>query len=157
MTTPKTLKLSAQLIEYGANPNAIFKYIYQQESPEKMALLQRFLGNLHFYCDGNVCIGVVSNEDYALTGTNAEYTDGFVNFPRSISGVQLAALVYDRDDTTRVSLRCDDPALRLDLFAEKYHGGGHACASAFTLVGPYERFEKLLINSLQEHLNLFSK
>jgi nanoRNase/pAp phosphatase (c-di-AMP/oligoRNAs hydrolase) len=47
-------------------------------------------------------------------------------------------------------------ALRLDLFAAKFYGGGHMCASAFTVIEPYERFEKVLINALQTHLDSFS-
>lgn len=157
MTTAKTLRIAADLIEMGAQPSAIFQKIYQNESREKIALLKRFLETLKFYLDGKVCVGVVTEEDYSATGTTSDDTSSLVNYPREIRGVKVAVLVYDRDGKTRVSLRTENPSLRLDKLAAKFHGGGHACAAAFSMNSPYEKFEKVLINALQEHLNSFTQ
>lgn len=156
-TTSQTFRIASQLVMSGADPNCVFNNIFQNESREKIALFQRFLQTLRFYCDGKVCVGVVTEKDYKLTKTSSADTDGFVNFPRSISGVEVSILVYDRDGLTRLSLRCDNPSWRLDLFAAKFNGGGHSCAAAFTISDSYEKFEKFLINALQEHINSFSK
>jgi phosphoesterase RecJ-like protein len=155
-TAARTLFLASQLALQGADPHRIFLEIYENESREKFALLQRFLSSLTFYIDGAVCVGRLTERDFVETGTAAADTEGLVNFPRTIKGVRISAIVYDREGKTRVSLRSDDPGLRLDLFAAKFFGGGHFCAVAFTVSDSYEKFEQTFINGLRAHLDAFS-
>ncbi|MDR0740662.1 MAG: bifunctional oligoribonuclease/PAP phosphatase NrnA [Puniceicoccales bacterium] len=155
-TVARTLFLASQLALWGADPHRIFVEIYENEPREKFALLQRFLASLEFYAEGTICVGRLTEQDFMETGTTANDTEGLVNFPRTIKGVRIAAIAYDREGKTRVSLRSDDPALRLDLFAAKFLGGGHFCAVAFTVNDPYEKFEKNFINALQVHMDSFS-
>jgi phosphoesterase RecJ-like protein len=155
-TTARTLFLAAQLALKGADPHQIFVKIYQNEPREKFILLQRFLASLKFYADDAICVGRVTERDYLETRTKAEDTEGFVNYSRSIAGVRISGIAYDREGKTRISLRSDEPALRLDLLAGKFFGGGHTCAASFTVDSDYEKFEKVFINTLQVHLDLFS-
>ncbi|MDR1366346.1 MAG: DHH family phosphoesterase [Puniceicoccales bacterium] len=155
-TTVRTLFLAAKLASQGANPHRIFIEIYQNEPREKFALIQRFLTSLGFYVDGTICVGRLTEKDFIETGTTADDTEGLVNFPRTIKGVRVAAIAYDREGKTRISLRSDDPTLRLDLFAAKFLGGGHFCAVAFTINDSYEKFEAGFISSLRAHLDAFT-
>ncbi|MDR1907148.1 MAG: bifunctional oligoribonuclease/PAP phosphatase NrnA [Puniceicoccales bacterium] len=154
-TTARTLFLAARLALQGADPHRIVVDIYQNESREKFALMQRFWASLRYYADGKICVGRVTEQDYLETGTTANDTEGFANQLCFISGVYIAVIAYARDGRTRISLRSDDPVLRLDLFAAKFSGGGHTCAAAFTVNDPYEKFEKTLINALEVHLESF--
>lgn len=156
-TTALTLYLASRLASAGADPHEIFVRIYQNEPRAKFELLQRFLASMRFYLDGTVCTGNITEEDYRATGTTADDTEGFVNYPRSIAGVRIAIIAYTREGRTRFSLRTDEPELRLDILAGEFHGGGHACAAAFTVNSAYDDFEKVFINALQRHLELFSK
>ncbi|MDR0417832.1 MAG: bifunctional oligoribonuclease/PAP phosphatase NrnA [Puniceicoccales bacterium] len=155
-TTARTLALASKLALQGADPHRIFVEIYQNEPREKFALLQRFLASLKFYVDGTICVGRVTEQDFIETGTMTDDTEGLVNFPRTIKGVRVAAIAYDREGKTRISLRSDDPTLRLDLFAAKFLGGGHFCAVAFTINDSYEKFEPNFISALRAHLDAFS-
>jgi phosphoesterase RecJ-like protein len=155
-TTARTLFLAARLALQRADPNRIVVNIYQNESREKFALMQRFWASLRYYADGKICVGRVPEQDYLEMRTKANDTEGFANQPCFISGVCIAAIAYARDWITRISLRSDDPVLRLNLFAAKFSGGGHTCALAFTVNDVYEKFEKILINALQAHLESFS-
>jgi phosphoesterase RecJ-like protein len=156
-TQVRTLFLAYQLALRGADPHRIFVEVYQNESREKFALLQRFLASLKFYAADTICVGCVTEQDYNETHTTPMDTEGFVNYPREISGVCVAIIAYAREGKTRISLRSDDPALRLDLFAAQFFGGGHACAAAFTVNNSYEKFETILINALQAHMNAFPR
>jgi phosphoesterase RecJ-like protein len=155
-TVARTLFLASQLALWGADPHRIFIEIYQNEPREKFALLQRYLASLKFYAEGAICVGRLTERDFVETGATADDTEGLVNFPRTMQGVRVAAIAYDREGKTRISLRSDDPALRLDLFAAKFFGGGHFCAVAFTVNDPYEKFENNFINTLQAHMDYFS-
>ncbi|MDR2812568.1 MAG: DHH family phosphoesterase [Puniceicoccales bacterium] len=154
-TVARTLFLASQLALHGADPHRIFVEVYQNEPREKFVLMKRFLASLKFHAGGTICVGRVTEQDFIETGTTADDTEGLVNFPRTISGVRISAIAYDREGKTRISLRSDDPMLRLDLFAAKFFGGGHFCAVAFTVNDPYEKFEPTFIDALQAHLNAF--
>ncbi|MDR1435040.1 MAG: DHH family phosphoesterase [Puniceicoccales bacterium] len=155
-TNTRTLFLALQLALHGADPHRICTEIYQNEPREKFALLQRFLASLQFYADGAICIGHVTERDYLETHTTSEDREDFVDYPRAIRGVRVAVITHYRDGKICVSLRSNDPALRLDLLARKFSGGGHTCAASFTIEGIWEKFEKVFINKLRAHLDSFS-
>ncbi|MDR1457983.1 MAG: bifunctional oligoribonuclease/PAP phosphatase NrnA [Puniceicoccales bacterium] len=156
-TVARTLYLGARLIYDGANPNEVFRTIYQNESREKFALLQRFIQSFRFFADGKICLGVIRDEDFLTTGTDMNNTEGMINFPRSIKGVLIAVAVQILNGHTKVSLRTDIPEIRLDLVATKFGGGGHACAATFSTHGIENKIIPNLINELQEQLKLFTQ
>jgi phosphoesterase RecJ-like protein len=72
----------------------------------------------------------------ADTGTTAADTDGFVNYPRSITRSEIAILFREIDaDHVNVSLRSRGTQ-DVAEFARTYRGGGHQNAAAFRLQGP---------------------
>lgn len=132
-TTRRVFELAGRLLECGANPAESSAELYEQESFARMKLLQRFLSTLHLEFDGRVCIGTISSEDYAATGCTYDDTEGFVNYARSIAGVELGLLLEERDSTLKGSLRAKHPSARVDQIAGQLGGGGHACAAGFSL------------------------
>jgi phosphoesterase RecJ-like protein len=155
LTVARTLYLGAQLVRSGASPNLVACTIYQNESREKFALIQRFIQSFKFLADGKICIGVIRNEDFIATGTNMDDTEGMVNLPRSIKGVIVAVIVQILNGHIKISMRTDIPETRLDLLATKFGGGGHACAATFSANGTEDKIMPNLINALQEHLKFF--
>ncbi|MDR2735430.1 MAG: bifunctional oligoribonuclease/PAP phosphatase NrnA [Puniceicoccales bacterium] len=156
-TVARTLQLGAQLICDGANPNEIFRTIYQNESREKFALIQRFIQSFRFLADGKICIGIIRDEDFLTTGTTMDDTEGMVNLPRSIKDVVIAVIVQILNGRIKISMRTDIPEMRLDLLAAKFGGGGHACAATFSTNGAENKILPNLINELQEQLKLFTQ
>ncbi|MDR2200737.1 MAG: bifunctional oligoribonuclease/PAP phosphatase NrnA [Puniceicoccales bacterium] len=151
-TTARTLFLALQLVLKGADPHQISVAIYQNEPREKFALMRHFLASLRYYAAGKICVGQLTEQDYLETHATAEDTEGFVNMLCSIAGIQIAVIAYAWEGKTRISLRCNDPRLRLDRFAVKFSGGGHRCAVGFTVDSPYEKFEKIFIPALEIHM-----
>ncbi len=81
---------------------------------------------------------------FAETGTNDGDTDGFVNYPRSLEGVEVALLLKELEPRRyRVGLRSRG---RVDVsaIARKYGGGGHRAASGATLEGSVEEIRAAL-------------
>ena len=75
-------------------------------------------------------------------------TEGLVNFPQSIQGIKLVALVIDRDEERKWSFRSKDD-FDCSTFAGKYfNGGGHFNASggysSESLEDAVEYFKKIL-------------
>jgi phosphoesterase RecJ-like protein len=133
-TSRRCFLLAGELVARGAKPAQAGFELYERETAGKLQLLQRFLASLHLECGGRVCIGRLPDGIFEQTGTNAEDTEGLVDYARSIEGVEIGALIEERSDgSIKASLRAKDPACRVDLIAAQFNGGGHACAAGLNV------------------------
>ena len=72
-----------------------------------------------------------------------------------IEGVEIVALIEQRPDgTVKASLRAKDTAMRVDLVAAEFTGGGHACAEGLNLNTGTENVSARLIASLAKRTAL---
>jgi bifunctional oligoribonuclease and PAP phosphatase NrnA len=152
-TSRRCFQLAGELVARGANPAEAGIELYERETAGKLKLLQRFLASLRMECGGRVCIGMLPVGIFAETETNAEDTEGLVDYARSIEGVDIGALIEERPGgAAKASLRAKDPAYRVDLVAGKFQGGGHACAAGLNLKSGAENFYARLVGALTERI-----
>lgn len=148
-TSQRTFKLAAQLMACGAQPVEVGFELYERETKGKLELLQRFLASLTLECGGRVCIGTLPANIFAETATNAEDTEGLVDYARSIDGVDVGVLIEERaDGSVKASLRAKNPIYRLDRIAAQFNGGGHACAAGLNLKQGAEDFRARLVAAI---------
>lgn len=152
-TTAATFRTAARLVGMGADPARAGLELYERESAGKIALLQRFLASLQFSSGGRVCIGRIGLRDYAETGTDREDAEGLVDYARSIEGVEIGAILEDRDGVVKGSLRAKDPNLRMDLLAARFNGGGHAAAAGFNCQATMDEFLPRFTKALADCLD----
>ncbi len=151
-TTQRVFDLTSHLIAAGAEPAAASYELYERESFAKIALLGRFLESFRREGDGRVCVGFLRQSDFVETGATSEDTEGLVDYARSIEGIDIGVLVEDRPDGVKVSLRAKDPVYRLDLLAQQFKGGGHACAAGLNVASDAPTFYPRLVAALTAHL-----
>lgn len=150
-TTHKTFEICCHLMECGADPAAAAMHLYEKESPAKIALLQHFLSSFEFLCDGRVCLGIIDQAAWDSTGANKEETEGLVDYARSIDGVEIGVLIEEKNGVVKGSFRAKDPVHRVDILAQQFNGGGHACAAGFNPQKPLKELLPQLKQALQEH------
>jgi phosphoesterase RecJ-like protein len=134
-TTPDVLEIAARLVRLGASPADSSASLYEQDTFGRLDLLGRFLKSLQLHEGGRLCSGEIPLGTFEATGTTKEDTEGLVDYPRCIEGVDVAVLMEDLKDGVKGSLRAKDSLYRLDLLAKKLNGGGHALAAGFNLQG----------------------
>jgi phosphoesterase RecJ-like protein len=127
-TSSATLRHAADLIDRGARPNMIAEQLETKPLTSIMTL-RSVLDSLEIHADGRIAAVTV---DLDTTENGAETTEGYINYPRNIEGVEIAVMFKPVDDSaTRVSFRsrrCDVSRLAL-----AFGGGGHARASGCTV------------------------
>lgn len=154
-TSRRCFVLAGELVARGARPAEAGFELFERETLGKLRLMQHFLASLQLECDGRVCIGTLPPGIFELTGSNAEDTEGLVDYARSIEGVAIGALIEQRPDgTVKASLRAKDPVYRVDLAAARFNGGGHACAAGLNLKQNTEGFHARLVAVLAERIAL---
>ena len=153
-TNAAVFEVCRKLCESGCNPSMVAHELYEREKPGRIQLLQKFLASFRMEFNDSVCIGSIREDFYQETGTKPEDAENFVDYARSLEGVEIGVLVEDRNGKLKGSFRAKDKKYRVDLLAKKFSGGGHACAAGFNVDVPFDEFYPNLVNSIGEHLKI---
>jgi bifunctional oligoribonuclease and PAP phosphatase NrnA len=155
-TDADALSKSAKLIDYGVEAWQIAENIYETKSFGRMKLLGMVLAGLEISNDGLVSWVTVKEEFYGVTGTKAEDTDGFINYPRSIKGVEAAVLFREAGpNKVKISFRSKG-RVNVSTLAESLGGGGHPNASGAIIDMSLEKTKDLVLPKVFEHIKRFS-
>lgn len=149
--SPRTFRLAAELMEAGASPEALASSVWESRSISSLRLLARALTTLKVSDDGRMAWLTVDDVALAETGADEQEVEGFVNYPRSLEGVEVAMLFRPMaDGRTRVALRSKGRA-DVSRVARALGGGGHPRAAGCVLrSGPDGAVDRVLAAARQE-------
>jgi bifunctional oligoribonuclease and PAP phosphatase NrnA len=146
-TNEHTFALARELVLAGADPSHCARSIYFAHSIAKMRLLGEALRNLH--TEGNVAWAWVTNEQMEHSHAKEEDCEGLVNYVLSIGEVEVAAFFRELPDgRCRASLRSKGK-LNVANVAAQFGGGGHECASGFSIDGPLTHAVRNVLEQLR--------
>lgn len=149
-TNAHTFELAKCLVQHGADPARIAQGIYFSSPTSKMHLLGAALSTLHR--EGAMTWMRVTRHDMERCDALDEDCEGLVNYALGIAGVEVAVFLRETGaERVRVSLRSKG-AVNVAEVAEKHGGGGHECASGFSVAGPLDAVEKLVLTELRGKL-----
>src|SRR5437763_460690 len=135
-TTPKALRLAAELVEAGADVHRIFQGVYESVQFAKLKLLARALERAQVLEGGRVVVSHLLRTDFAEVGAAEPYSEGIIDYLRAVEGADMAVLIREppREDgpARRVSLRASIDELDVSAIARKSGGGGHRQAAGFS-------------------------
>lgn len=149
-TSASTLRVAGELVELGVKPAEISGKIFDNFTRNRLQLLQEVLATLSLHEDGQLATICVSRELYEKTGTTAADTELFINYPRSLETVKVAAFIKEADDVIGVSLRSKGE-YDVAAVARGFGGGGHRNAAGFKMRGKgMEEVRRELLGQLRE-------
>jgi phosphoesterase RecJ-like protein len=135
-TTPKSLRLAAELVESGADLHRIFQGVYETVQFAKLKLLARALERAQVYEGGRLVVSYLLRDDFHEVGAAEPYSEGIIDYLRAVEGADMAALIREppraAGPTRRVSLRASHDELDVSAIARKSDGGGHRQAAGFS-------------------------
>ncbi len=135
-TSPRALRMVAELVERGVDPEVIWQRIYLNKTAAELALESRARASLSCAAGGKICCISLSIADFAATGTGPQNTEEFVGIPRALNGVVLSVFMYEinKGAQTKISLR-STRQFDASALARTFGGGGHRQAAAFAFNG----------------------
>jgi phosphoesterase RecJ-like protein len=87
---------------------------------------------------------------YATSGANAELTDGFVNYPRSVAGVEVAIFFRQMEEKKfKIGFRSKG-AVNVAALAQAFGGGGHHNAAGGTVEGTLDEVKRIVYQAVNE-------
>lgn len=128
-------RMAGDLVERGARPDVLYRRVYGSPPVRCYRLLRAALGTLEVDEDAGVGWMTVPPEDYQRLEAVPADLEGFVDYPRSIRGVDVGILFRKlEDDGVKVSLRSNEE-VDVNALARRFGGGGHARAAGAVLEG----------------------
>jgi bifunctional oligoribonuclease and PAP phosphatase NrnA len=136
-TTPKALRLAAELVEAGADVHRVFQSVYETVQLAKLKLLARALERTQVYEGGGLVVSYLLRTDFGEVGAAEPYSEGIIDFLRAVEGADMAALIREPPapgrPARRVSLRSSSDELDVSAIARASGaGGGHRQAAGFS-------------------------
>ena len=135
-TTPKALRLAAELVDAGADVHRVFQGVYESVQFAKLKLLARALERAQVFEGGRIVVSYLLRTDFNEVGAAEPYSEGIIDTLRSVEGADMAVLIREppRSDgpARRVSLRASIDELDVSAIARKSDGGGHRQAAGFS-------------------------
>src|SRR5665213_3813528 len=132
-TSADVHRMVATLKESGLDHSQIHENLFDNYLEGRF----RFFGNtllnrMEVLYEYNTALIAIPQKDLIKFNVKTGDTEGLVNFPLSIKGIKLAAVIIDRGDERKSSFRSKG-GFDVNTFARKYfNGGGHFNAVSYT-------------------------
>jgi bifunctional oligoribonuclease and PAP phosphatase NrnA len=153
-TTPKSLRLAAELVEAGADVHAVFQEVYESVEFAKLKLLARALGRAEVLEGGRIVVSHLLRTDFAEVGAAEPYSEGIIDYLRAVEGAELAVLIREQlhgPHAYKGSLRSSIDELDVSVIARSFGGGGHRQAAGFSSDASLEEIiERIRLGFLEQ-------
>jgi len=132
---PEAFTIAGEMIGCGINAWDVAEQLYENQPRKRLELLAKCLPTLDVISNGQAASVSITLDMYAVTATDAELTDGFINYPRSIRGVEVAIFFRQLSEQRyKVGFRSKGK-VNVAGFAAQLGGGGHHNAAGCTVDG----------------------
>ena len=135
--------LVANLKQRGLDHSIVHEAIYDNFSENRL----RFIGNvllnrMEVFYEYNTALIAIPQQDLVQYDIRTGDTEGLVNYPLSIEGIRMAAIIIDRGEERKCSFRSKGQ-FDVNTFARTYFGGGgHYNAAGGQSTAPLEQVIK---------------
>jgi bifunctional oligoribonuclease and PAP phosphatase NrnA len=146
-TTSEAFSICEEMTRFGVRPSYVAGEVYECHPKERFQLLRLVLETLETFNGDRIATAYVTQSMFERTGTNREYTEGFVEYLKEIRGVEVACLVREvATGQYKVSMRSKD-GVDVASVASSFGGGGHERAAGCTITGDIEAVKNKLIGA----------
>jgi phosphoesterase RecJ-like protein len=134
--TPRTLAVSAALVEAGAPLSDISRRLYRSKPEAQLRLFGVVLGRLETAASGRIVHSSLFDADLAETGAIPAHSEGIIDLLAQSEAAEVAIVFKEAGEGTRISVRTKPGGVDATVLTGIFGGGGHARASGATVVLP---------------------
>jgi phosphoesterase RecJ-like protein len=151
-TTPRALRVAAELLETGVDPESIYEQVYASAPEGRVRLLGEALQTLVVESELGLAWVTVPPGALERHHADADDLDGIVEFARSVAGTRLALLFRQlANGRVKVSLRSRG-TVDVAVLAQQFGGGGHVKAAGASLEGSIGEVQGTILAAAREYL-----
>lgn len=147
-TTHETFAIATELMKFKVNVWEVALNCFETFSLQRMELLKRVISRMEIHKNKKIAWIELFQKDIKETGAEPDEAEGFINYPRSIEGVEVALFFKEiAENEFKVSLRSKN-YVDVAAIATEFDGGGHMRASGCKLQGSLESVRKKIISKI---------
>ncbi|HEX2636540.1 MAG TPA: bifunctional oligoribonuclease/PAP phosphatase NrnA [Gemmatimonadales bacterium] len=151
-TRPRTLRVAAELLETGVDPEQIYLEVYARAPEGRPRLFAEALQTLVVEPEYGLAWVTVPPGAIERLGVSSDDLEGVVEFPRSIEGVRMALLFREvSQGRVKVSLRSVGK-VDVAAFAKAFGGGGHTKAAGLAIPGSLAEVQSAVLTAARAYL-----
>ncbi len=150
--TASVHRMVAALKDTGLNHTQIHDNLFDNFLENRLRFMGFVLQNrMEVFYEYNAALISVPWKDLVRYEIKTGDTEGLVNYPLSIQGIKMAALIIDRDEEVKCSFRSKGD-FDVNTFARTYFdGGGHFNAAGGRSTDTLETTVQRFINAIKEN------
>lgn len=156
---PDTFKIVSNLMEYKIDREFIYNQVFNNYSLERMQLLGYTLSDkMEFLESVGTVILSLNKKELDKFSYQVGDTEGFVNMPLAIQGVNSSILVMERDEEVKLSFRSKGEIAINKIAKEYFNGGGHKNAAGgsekeLSVEATVQKLKEILLKNKQILIN----
>jgi len=145
---PEAFRVAGEMVALGVDPWQIASGLYESQEEVRLRLLALSLPTLDVAPCGTFAAITCTIEMLTATGATAEHTDRFINYPRSVRGVEVAIFFRQIDQTRfKVGFRSKG-TVDVGSLSREFGGGGHHNAAGAVVEGDLPTVRNLVFTRL---------
>lgn len=157
ITSPKVHRITALLIERGADNSMIYQKIFNTFTESRLRLFGYCLvEKMKLFPELKTAVIALNREELQRFHIKTGDTEGLVNYPLKMDSINFAALIIDRTEKIKLSFRSKGSFDTNKFSRAHFSGGGHKNASggqsSETLDAVLKKFEEV-IPAYKDELN----
>ncbi len=142
----------SQLLQRGIDKDEIYKIVCNTSTISKLKLNSYAISEKMEILDGGVAIITLTRSELNRYSYQKGDTEGLVNQPLGIEGVNVSIFFREESDYVKVSLRSvGDYAVNI-IASELYNGGGHKNASGGEFFGTINEAVTLIKSQINKYI-----
>jgi phosphoesterase RecJ-like protein len=149
-TRPETLRLAAELVAAGAQPDLIGRHIYEETPFGYLAVAARVLARARLETAVGLVWSALYQSDLTELGIGMADTDPLIDLVRLPLEARVAMLLKEQEDGGFKSSLRSRGEVDVGHIAAHHGGGGHHNAAGFSHTGPVLAIVEAVIGQLAE-------
>jgi len=152
-TTASVHRMVAYLKDKGLEHSMVHEQLFDNFLENRFKFIGNVLLNrMQVFYEYNTALIAIPQEDLIKYNIKTGDTEGLVNYPLSIKGIKLAAIIIDRGEERKSSFRSKG-GFDVNTFARKYfNGGGHFNAAGGFNKEPLEEVVEKFKTAMKENV-----
>ncbi|MGB2980649.1 MAG: bifunctional oligoribonuclease/PAP phosphatase NrnA [Candidatus Zixiibacteriota bacterium] len=151
-TSPRCLRVCAELVASGADPKYVTNQIYFNHSPAFLKLLGSILSSPEIVDRGRICAMTLEQSLLADLKIDPREIEGVVDYSLFVKGVEIGLLFTEKGDgKTKVNLRSQNE-YDVSKIARCFGGGGHRNAAGCTVNQNLEQTKRIILEQVKKTL-----
>lgn len=151
-TTPKSLEISADLLDLGADQQGIIRHIYKTKNLTTLKLWGKVLSKLQIDQTHRIVWSSISQRDLKSTQANLTEASNIIDeLMSNAPGAEIILLFREEEEEGLIScsMRTTDPNVNASKIASLFGGGGHRQAAGFKLRGQ-KNFDEAISKAVEK-------